>query len=187
MELVVDSPGKRKTNSENQQCLEMKIKEMIGNYKLNAKVNIISQVKQISYELIQDNNYHTNQTKPGHEQIEESQPIRIPETDIEWKDNDNWKSNQEIRKTGKYNITYTTENIKNNRKGSTEKYGKNIRVQHFEERIEQVMEEDTRSIRTRAKLKKNMIMWERKYQIANYKKNMDRRCKKKGKSRRNKV
>ena len=83
MELVVDSPGKRKTNSENQQCLEMKIKEMIGNYKLNAKVNIISQVKQISYELIQDNNYHTNQTKPGHEQIEESQPIRIPEIDIE--------------------------------------------------------------------------------------------------------
>ena len=48
----------------------MKIKEMIGNYRLNVKVNIISQVKQISNELIQDSNYHTNQTKPGHDQIE---------------------------------------------------------------------------------------------------------------------
>ena len=100
-------------------------------------------------------NYHTNQTKPGHDQIEQSQPIRIPETDIESKDNNNWKSNQEIRERGKYNITYTTEDIKNNRKGSTEKYGKNIRVQHFEERIEQVMAEDTRSIRTRAKLQEH--------------------------------
>ena len=68
---------------------EMKIKEMIGNYRLNVKVNIISQVKQISNELIQASNYHTNPTKPGHDQIEQSQPIRIPETDIESKDNNN--------------------------------------------------------------------------------------------------
>ena len=78
VELVLDSPGKRKTNSENQQGLEkrerndgqhdeettvqkeqdnvseiliskeMKIKENIGNDKLNVKVNSISQVKKIS-------------------------------------------------------------------------------------------------------------------------------------------
>ena len=78
VELVLDSPGKRKTNSEKQQGLEkrerndgqhdeettvqkeqdnvseiliskeMKIKENIGNDKLNVKVNSISQVKKIS-------------------------------------------------------------------------------------------------------------------------------------------
>ena len=78
VELVLDSPGKRKTNSENQQGLEkrerndrqhdeettvqkeqdnvseiliskeMKIKENIGNDELNLKVNSISQVKKIS-------------------------------------------------------------------------------------------------------------------------------------------
>lgn len=32
--------------------------------------------------------------------------------------------------------------MKNNRKGSTEKYGENIRVQHFEERVEKVMTEE---------------------------------------------
>ena len=41
----------------------MKSKEMIGNHQLNVKVNSISQVKQISNELIQDNNYHTNLTR----------------------------------------------------------------------------------------------------------------------------
>ena len=78
VELVLVSPGKRKTNSENQQGLEkrerndgqhdeettvqkeqdnvseiliskeIKIKENIGNDKLNVKVNSISQVKKIS-------------------------------------------------------------------------------------------------------------------------------------------
>ena len=78
VELVLDSPGKRKTNSENQQGLEkrerndrqhdeettvqkeqdnvseiliskeMKIKENLGNDELNLKVNSISQVKKIS-------------------------------------------------------------------------------------------------------------------------------------------
>ena len=113
VELVVDSPGKRKTNSENQQGLEkrerndgqhdeettvqkeqdnlsetliskeMKIKEIIGNDKLNVEVNSISQVKKISNKLIQDNNYHTNRTKLEHEQTEQSQRIRIPETGTE--------------------------------------------------------------------------------------------------------
>ena len=40
------------------------------------------------------------------------------------------------------NITHTTKNIKINRKDSTEKYGKNIRVQHFEERVEKIMTEE---------------------------------------------
>ena len=44
----------------------MKSKEMIPNDKLSVKVNSISQFKQISNELIQDNNYHTNLTKLGH-------------------------------------------------------------------------------------------------------------------------
>ena len=78
VELVLDSPGKRKTNGENQQGLEkrerndrqhdeettvqkeqdnvseiliskeMKIKENLGNDELNLKVNSISQVKKIS-------------------------------------------------------------------------------------------------------------------------------------------
>ena len=42
---------------------EIKSEEMISNDKLNVKVNSISQVKQISNELIQDNNYYTNLTK----------------------------------------------------------------------------------------------------------------------------
>ena len=93
VELVGDTPGKTKTNSENQQDLEkrernegqydeessvqkeldnisdilinrgMKTKEIIGNEKLNVKVNSISQGKQISNELIQDNNYRINLTK----------------------------------------------------------------------------------------------------------------------------
>ena len=57
----------------------MKSKEMIGNHKLNVKVNSISQVKQISNELIQDNNYHTNLTKLGHEQRKQLQPTKILE------------------------------------------------------------------------------------------------------------
>ena len=60
-----------------------------------------------------------------------------------------WKSNQELERVE--NITYTTENIKNNRKFSTGKYGKNIRVQLFEESIEEVVAEEIKSIRTRAK------------------------------------
>ena len=96
VELVVDSPEERKANSENQKGLEkrdrnegqhdeettmqkeqdniseilinkgMKSKEMTPNDKLSVKVNSISQFKQISNDLIQDNNYHTNLTKLGH-------------------------------------------------------------------------------------------------------------------------
>ena len=58
---------------------ETKSEEMIGNDKLNVKLNSISQVKQISNKLIQDNNYHTNLTKLGHEKTEQSQPIKVTE------------------------------------------------------------------------------------------------------------
>ena len=62
---------------------EIKSKEMISNDKLNVKVNSISQVKQISNELIQGNNYYTNLTKLGHEQTEQLQSIKlkVSETD----------------------------------------------------------------------------------------------------------
>ena len=52
------------------------------------------------------------------------------------------------------NITYTTENIIS-KKNSTGKYGRNTRVQHFEERIEEVVAEEIRSIQTRAKQKEH--------------------------------
>ena len=60
------------------------------NDKLSVKVNSISQVKQISNELIQDNNYYTNLTKLGHEQTEQSQSrkLKVSETDTESKDNE---------------------------------------------------------------------------------------------------
>ena len=63
-----------------------------------------------------------------------------------------WKSNQEIRNGGKHNIHHR--NIKS-KKNSTGKYGRNTRVQHFEERIEEVVAEEIRSIQTRAKQKEH--------------------------------
>ena len=56
---------------------EIKSEEMISNDKLNVKVNSISQVKQISNELIQDKNYHTNLRELGHKQTEQLQPIKV--------------------------------------------------------------------------------------------------------------
>ena len=50
-------------------------------------------------------------------------------------------------------IKYTAENIKN-KKDLTEKYERD-RVQHFEERTEEVVGEEIRSIRTRAKQKEH--------------------------------
>ena len=145
VELVVDSPGKRKTNSENLKDIEkrernegqydeettvqkeqdniseilvnkgMKSKEITGNGKLSVKVNSLSQVKQISNELIiQDNNYHTNLTKLGHEQREQSHPIKAPETGTESKDKE--VENQTKKLQREKIITYTTENIKNSKK-----------------------------------------------------------------------
>ena len=64
----------------------MKSKEIIDNDKLNVKVNNILQVKQISNEFIQYNNYYTSTTKLSHEQREQSQSIEIPETEIELTD-----------------------------------------------------------------------------------------------------
>ena len=130
----------------------MKSKEMIGNHKLNVKVNSISQVKQISNELIQDNNCHTNLTRLGHEQKEKLQPTKILERGTASTDKENETQTKTIKK--EENIIYTIENMKN-KKESTEKYGRNIRVQHFEERIEEIVTKEIRSIRTRAKQKEH--------------------------------
>ena len=132
---------------------EIKSEEMISNDKLNVKVNSISQVKQISNELIQDNNYYTNLTKLGHEQTEQSQSIKlnVSETDTESKDKE--VENQTTKLEREEIITYTAENTKNNR-DLTEKYERK-RVQHFEERIEEVVAEEIRVIRTRAKQKEH--------------------------------
>ena len=79
------------------------------------------------------------------------QPIKlkVSETDTEPKDKE--VENQTKKLEREEIITYTTENLKN-KKDSKEKYGRN-RVQHFEERIEEVVAEEIRSIRTRASQK----------------------------------
>ena len=51
-------------------------------------------------------------------------------------------------------MIYTIENMKD-KKEPTEKYGRNIRVQHFEERIEEIVAKEIRSIRTRTKQKEH--------------------------------
>ena len=65
---------------------------MISNDKLNVKVNsiyiYISQVKQISNKLIQDNNYYTDLTKLGHEQTEQSQSIKLKVSEIDTESKD---------------------------------------------------------------------------------------------------
>ena len=72
----------------------------------NLKVNCISQVRQISDELIQHNNYHINLTKLGHEQTEQSEPIKISETAIGSTDKE--VENQAQKLEREENITYTT-------------------------------------------------------------------------------
>ena len=84
----------------------MKSKEMVGNDKLNIGLNeqvSKSQVKQISNELIQDNNYNTNLTKQGHEQTEQPQPIKALETNTELKDKE--VENQTKKSEREENIT----------------------------------------------------------------------------------
>ena len=83
----------------------MKSKEMIDNDKLNVKVNSILQVKQIPNEPIQ-NNYHTNLTILGHEQTEQSQPIKIPETGTESTDKED--ENQINKLEREENVTHIT-------------------------------------------------------------------------------
>ena len=80
----------------------------------------------MSNELIQDKNYHTNLTKQRYQQTEQSQPMQIPETDTEPKQKE--VENQTKKLEREENITYITENLKNNRKDSTEKYRKNVRM-----------------------------------------------------------
>ena len=72
------------------------------------------------------------------------QPIKlkVSETDTESKDKE--VENQTKKLEREEIIMYTTENLKN-KKDSKEKYGRN-RVQHFEERIEEVVAEERRSI-----------------------------------------
>ena len=66
--------------------MKKKKKKKKANDKKNLKLNSKSQVKQILNKLIQNNNYHTNLTKLGHEQTKQSQSIKLPETDTELKD-----------------------------------------------------------------------------------------------------
>ena len=101
----------------------MKSTEMTSNKKTNnislIKQDSTSQVKQqISYELIHDNNYHTNLRKERYVQIEQSQQIKIPEP------KDKEVENQTKKSESEENITYTTENTKiNNLEDSTGKDG----------------------------------------------------------------
>ena len=117
---------------------------MISNDKLNVKVNSILQVKQISNELTQDNTYFTNLTKPGYEQNEQSPSIKLKVSETDTESKSKKVENQTNKLEREEIITYTTENIKN-KKDSTEKYGRNM-VQHFEERTEEVVAEEIRSI-----------------------------------------
>ena len=83
---------------------------MTDNDKLNVKLNSILQVKQISNELIQGNNYHTNLTKLGHEKTEQSQPIKILGAGPESRGKE---AENQINKLERVkNVTYTTENMK---------------------------------------------------------------------------
>ena len=81
---------------------------------------ILSQVKQIYDELIQEKNYHTkvrNQRQLGTEQ---SQKIKIPGVNTETKSKKVEDQNKKFE--SKDNKTYTTENTEqNNRKYSTGK------------------------------------------------------------------
>ena len=135
----------------------MKSTEMTSNKKTNnislIKQDSTSQVKQqISYELIHDNNYHTNLRKERYVQIEQSQQIKIPEP------KDKEVENQTKKSESEENITYTTENTKiNNLEDSTGKDGKkNIRVAHVEERIEDVVAVEMRNIQPRLNHKRMM-------------------------------
>ena len=71
--------------------------------------------------------------KQRHVQTEQSQPIKIPDTDTESK---NKKVENQTRKLEREkNIAYTWENMKiNNRENSTKIYEKN-KVQNVEEKI----------------------------------------------------
>ena len=86
------------------------------------------------------------------EETEQSQPVKIPEIGTESTDKE--VENQTKKLEMEENITYTTENIIS-KKNSTGKYGRNTRVQHFEERIEEVVAEEIRNIQTRAKQKEH--------------------------------
>ena len=86
------------------------------------------------------------------EETEQSQPVKIPEIGTESTDKE--VENQTKKLEMEENITYTTENIRS-KKNSTGKYGRNTRVQHFEERIEEVVAEEIRNIQTRAKQKEH--------------------------------
>ena len=80
---------------------------------------------------------------------QQSKTKKIPETGTEMKDEE--VENQTKKLEREENIAYTTENIKNDWNNSTEKYGKNFRVQHFEESIEDVVAVEIRSIQAKVK------------------------------------
>ena len=95
---------------------------------LNKQENTSQVKQQISDELIQENNYHTNIRKQRHLKIEQSQQIKTPDVETETKSKE--VENQTKKLQIKENIIYTTQNIEqNNRKDSTGKTGINNRVQ----------------------------------------------------------
>ena len=174
---MVDSPGKRKTimklneqdfekgeSIEGQQVEEttvqkendnvreilikkgMKSKEMTGNDNINIGLNkqeSASQTKQTSHELIQDNNYHNNLSKQRHIQTMQLQLIKIPSTkDTQLKDKDFETQNKKLEWEEKLHTPQKTY------KEITQKIQQK---KHIEEKIEDVMAVEIRSIQAKAK------------------------------------
>ena len=91
--------------------------------------------------------HHFNEVKACTNRTVTTDKTDKPETGTEPKDKEIENETKKLER--EKNITYTPENIKNNRKNLTEKYGKN-RVQHVEERID-VVAVEIRSIQTKTK------------------------------------
>ena len=118
---------------------------------------ILSQVKQIYDELIQEIDYHTkvgNQRQLGTEQ---SQQIKISDVDTETKSKK--VEDQSKKFESKDNKTYTIENTEqNNRKYSTGKNGINNRVQNIGDIIEDKVPVEMANIQSKTKQQDNDIV-----------------------------
>ena len=118
---------------------------------------ILSQVKQIYDELIQEIDYHTkvgNQRQLG---IEQSQQIKISDVDTETKSKK--VEDQSKKFESKDNKTYTIENTEqNNRKYSTGKNGINNRVQNIGDIIEDKVPVEMANIQSKTKQQDNDIV-----------------------------
>ena len=118
---------------------------------------ILSQVKQIYDELIQEIDYHTkvgNQRQLGTEQ---SQQIKISDVDTETKSKK--VEDQSKKFESKDNKTYTIGNTEqNNRKYSTGKNGINNRVQNIGDIIEDKVPVEMANIQSKTKQQDNDIV-----------------------------